>query len=182
MSKLEPKKKTAIERVLGLPVDLKELLDNLNIEEESAATAARNQPRLFVEAHRFFVKKLRKRLQAELQLDFVESDINLKIRWQGKEKDEKRTEPYIKALVTRSKAVHTARKTLADTQVEEAWAKGLTEAYKQRSLAIRAVVDMLGAEVVLENRMNSAQQRELDRMHKHLENTKPERLEDDVPF
>lgn len=167
------KKLNATQKLIGLPVDLKELLDNLDLTEESVAVAARNQPRLYLEAHKYYVKKFRARLMQEQRCDFVEADTNLKIRWHDKDKGEKRTETYIKSLVQRSKAVHESRKTLADAQVEEVWAKGLTEAYRQRNFAIRAVVDMLNAEVVLENRMSPAQVKDLERLKGKLIRTKP---------
>lgn len=165
---------TATQKLIGLPVDLKELLDNLDLTEESVAVAARNQPRLYLSAHRYYVKKFRARLMQEQRCDLVEADTNLKIRWHDKDKGEKRTEPYVKALVARAKSVHEAKKVLADAQVEELWAKGLTEAYRQRNFAIRAVVDMLNAEVVLENRMSPAQVKDLSRMKGKLVRSKPQ--------
>lgn len=162
--------KSPTQQILDLPVDLQELLDNLDFTEATCADAARNQPRLFATAGRYYSQKYRARMRAEHHAELMESETNLQIRWHDKEQGEKRTEAYIKALVGKSKRVNDARKRLMTSQVEEQWSKHLYDAYRQRGNSIRVVSDLLGDEVAMESRMSTAQTREMDSLKKQLLN------------
>lgn len=172
------KKKSVTARLIDVPSDLKELLDNLDFTEEAVATAARNQPRLVMEAGRYYAKKFKAVKIAEHHLEFVEAEVNIQIRWHDKEKNEKRTEGYIKALITKSKRVNVARKALMRAQVEELYAKQVLQGYIQRNGCIRVVSDLIGNEIAFENKMSSGQVQDLKRVKAKLLNQKRQRERD----
>jgi hypothetical protein len=164
----QTKKRSVTARLLSSPSDLDTLLKNLDFSEKSVADAARNQAQLFAEASRYYVKKMRVRIQAEQHMEFVESEVNLQIRWHDKEKGDKRTEGHVKALINKSKRVVAARKEYARAQTEETWSKLLVDAYRHRNGAIRIVADLLGAEIAFENKISPGQVRELGSMKRKL--------------
>ena len=137
--------------VLKDGIDLQKLLDNLDFTEEEVISAAQAQAKLYVEAVRYRVQKMRKRNAAETALDVMKSELSMRIR---KNSDEKKTEGHIKDMVNGNKTYQEAINSYNRSMEEEEFAKRLLDAYEQRMQALRIVSSVMGFEVGIEKRMS----------------------------
>lgn len=140
--------------ILKEPVDLDNLIKQLDFAEENLIQANREQPSLFLEASRYRVKRMRVRIQSESEYEMKQSEASIFLRGL-KKKAEKgvMTEGYIRDKVRIRPDVVTAREKFDKAQAHEEWSKLLLEAYRQRGSAIKTLAEILGAEANAQARM-----------------------------
>ena len=150
--------KSAIDLLLEAPVDLRALISKLEFSEEDVARAAREQARLFLEASRYRVLCMRKRMKAEAAYKLLCSQESLKLRRAKRALADKKdksalTEKFISDRVSVEPNVVQARRQLDLQTVYEEWGKLLVDAYKQRRDACRILAEIMGAEASAELRI-----------------------------
>jgi hypothetical protein len=137
-----------LEEFLVRPFKLQKMVNRLDFLETDVIGAAREQPKLYLEAARYRVAKMRARSKALAQLDVAKSEAGLRLR---KKKDsegkKKYTEPAIKEMIAADPDVAVAQKALDRAYSEEEFAKLLVEAYRYRKDALKIVVEANFAEV-----------------------------------
>jgi hypothetical protein len=136
------------------PVKFKRLLGDLDFPEEELARAAREQPSLFLEASRYRVRCMRRRIRAKAALESVYSEVAL--RYREKKQADKLTEKAIANKVIAHPNVITAQKELDSAEVAEEYSKLLVEAYRQRKDACKILADILGQEMHAEVRLRNS--------------------------
>ncbi len=127
-------------------VDLPTLIDALEFTDETVASAAELQPKLFLEAGRFRVQKMRKKNQAEAAHALLLSEKALKTREKFKNDGEKVTEANIKEKLGRDRELLDAAKLCSSSEESEEYARLLVEAYRQRSSSLKVVADLMNSE------------------------------------
>lgn len=131
---------------LNQPFKLKTVLNSLDFLETDVIQAAVSQPKLFREAARFRVAKMRDVSRAKAQYETIRSDAALKLR-RKKETDKGLTEGAIKDRVDSNPDVLKAHAKLQRAYEAEEFAKLLLEAYRMRRDSLRIVTEANGAEV-----------------------------------
>ena len=141
------------EKILDAPVNVRKLIDNLDFAEEDLVNATLHQPKLFLEASRYRVKKLRKKIQARTEEDSVTTRVSLKYRVL-KEKGKKSlgTESAIKDRVAAHPDVIEAKSAYADAVIGEEWASSLARAYEMRGKACDILCRILTTEAAAEHK------------------------------
>jgi hypothetical protein len=119
-------------------VDVHELLDRLAFAQEETEAAALDQPKCYMAAVTYRIKKMRVRQEAEMHLDNIRVDYSIKMRF--KYKGQKgTTEKAIAELVDRVPEIRTATAELATAKRLEKWAEGLLDAYEHRRSSIKVL-------------------------------------------
>ena len=113
---------------------------------ETVLSAAVEQAVLFGAAANYRVVKMRARAAAEIELERIRADVELTIRKQARDTDEKVTEGHIKALLTANKTVQYQQNRVAEAEAEDEYAKLLLEAYRHRRDSLEVVGQQSGAE------------------------------------
>lgn len=141
------------ENILKDPVDVYGLIESLDFTEENLVEACLQQGKLFLEASRYRVKKMRRKIEAKAKLEAAETRVSLHYRIK-KQKGTRgsMTEGYIRDRVGTHPDVLSAKKKLGEAVVAEEWAEALLEAYKMRDSACRVLSRILGAEAVAEHK------------------------------
>lgn len=122
---------------LEKPVDVIRLIDQLDFSEEEVEHAAMEQPRLFLEAARLRVQKMRKRAQAKMAFESEKARTRIHTVGTVQHKADK------SILV---KTVRVAERRLEAALREEEFTKALMEAFRERKDATRIIVDARWAE------------------------------------
>lgn len=132
-----------IERLLNEPIDLRKLLDALDIAEETLRADSFFQPKLFERASRFYVVCMKRRIEAETVLEERMADRGLYFRRKLSSRAEKRgkslTEKQINERVILLDSVKALRVKYHDALTLETYAKSLCDAFKQRKDMIRSL-------------------------------------------
>jgi hypothetical protein len=119
-------------------VDPQALVDRLAFTQEETQDAAMEQPKLFMAAATYRIKKMRTRLEAEMHLDNLRVDYSLKMRF--KHKGQKgMTERAIQELVDRVPEIRQATVEAAKAKRLEEWAKLMLDAYEHRRSSIKVI-------------------------------------------
>lgn len=124
-------------------VNLQDLLERLSFAEEDTQNAALEQPKLYMQAADFRIKKMRVRQEAEMALDNIRVDRSLSLRRQQKVGEGKKkglTEKNITELVEGLKEVREWKEKLATAKRMEEWAKHLLDAYEHRRTTLKILV------------------------------------------
>lgn len=117
-----------------------DLIEQLSVIDENINAEAVRQPALFMDAVRLRVACMRRRAQAEAELESFVMRRSLVIRTQSAGK-ERATEGFIKARVHKHPKFKQYQSALIDAQAEEELAKLLLEAYRQRNSAIKILAE-----------------------------------------
>lgn len=119
---------------------LAELIESLTIVSENIIAEAVRQPRLFIEAARYRVAKMRARTAAEMALEQYAGAVGLKIRAHNDGK-ERLTVDHIKARIQRLPRHQELQTAVHEAEAREEFAKLLLEAFRQRRDALRIISD-----------------------------------------
>jgi len=138
---------------LDEPIDLEQLIGQLDFAEENLIQANREQPNLFLEASRYRVKRMRARIQAETAYEMRQAESSIFLRSLKKKGDGSITEKYISDKVKLRPRVIKARDKFDKAQAYEEWAKLVLETFRQRGSAIKTLAEILGAEANAQARL-----------------------------
>lgn len=139
-------------------VDLEKLIKELRISEDDIERAALKQPKLYLEASRYRVNKLRVRSARFAKLEVAKAELGIKLRRQShSSKEKKLTEAALNEIVVSNPKYRLLRKKLERAFAEEEFAKSLQESYRQRKDAIRIIADIRNAEISQEIRQARSQ-------------------------
>lgn len=138
-----------IEEYLSQPVDLKSLVDELQFNADDVEAAALRQPKLFLEASRYRVKKMRKKARRLIKVELIEADVAHRLRRASRnaERGEKMTESAISDAVKLDPKWKKEKLKLERAFEEEEFAKQLLETYRHRQSTIKVVADIRNAEM-----------------------------------
>lgn len=154
------------------PVNLRYILDSLDFSDEDIVEAAKKQPKLFLEATRFRVRKMRERIGAESKLKALQAAKGSKYRKTLASPGTRVTEGQISERVTANAEVKRALEAYQDTQEAEEFAKLLLEAFRMRRDALKIVAELIGAEIYI-SKLGFGQTTEMEKTRKRLENKYP---------
>jgi hypothetical protein len=142
------KKKTTLQQRLSGIVSVGDLLDNISFQDEEVVQAAMVQPKLYLEACRLRVQKMRARMQLDSMLRVKEADVELRIRkWYTDRSKDKPTESHIKAKISKDKPLQELTKRRQEVFQEEEFCKLLVEAFRMRMSALKVVGEFIRSEV-----------------------------------
>lgn len=135
--------------LLERPVKLRRLVDQLQFEVDQVEDAAREQPKLQLEAGRYRVQKIRAYNGAKLAHEQALASLKLKTR---RFKDDKGKQKYSNESSVSNKSelnpvVIKARIAMDDAAAEEELGKVLTDCYRQRSHMLLVIAKIAASEV-----------------------------------
>lgn len=136
--------------ILARPVNIRDLVDNLEFDVDDLERAALVQPKYFLEASRYRTLKLRKRARAYVKLELLKAEAGMQLR--RKKADKKLTEAAINSQVLADEECQKWRDRLEQAYVEEKYSELLVEAYKQRLSVIKVLSDIRNSEISSELR------------------------------
>lgn len=126
--------------------DLDAVLSRLSYTVETVLEAAVEQASLFERVAHYRVEAMRSRLVLEMELERLKADLELSIRKQAADIDEKITEGAIKARIAANGLVQMAQNRLSEAEAQEEYAKLLLEAYRHRRDSLEVVAQQSSAE------------------------------------
>lgn len=145
-------------KYLEQEIDIEGLIRELRITEEDIEKAALRQPKLFLEASRYRVRKLQIRTARMAKLEVAKAELGIKLRRQAHEGSEKKlTEAAINELIVSNRKYRILRKKLEAAFVQEEFAKSLQESYRQKRDILRILADIRNAEISQEIRQARSQ-------------------------
>lgn len=130
---------------------LQSLLDSLDLTPETVLKAAGEQPVLFMEAARYRVGCMEKRIRTKAVLETGRAECALRIRRQAEQDGERTTEGKIGNQIDVDFATNTLRAHYETAEVEDEFSKLLLEAFRVRRDCIRVISDLTGAERAIES-------------------------------
>src|SRR6185503_17348403 len=139
-------------------INLEELINALDFSEERVVDAAKEQPRLFINASRYRVRKLRERIRSESRLKEVAASLSLRIRANLKALggDTRITEGLIQARLYGKREYKEADAAVATATEYDEFSRLLVEAYRQRAAALRVVQEVMGIENAMAGRLQES--------------------------
>ncbi len=166
-------RKDDVQFILRKKVNLIRLLRLLDFSDEEVVDASKQQPKLFVEAVRFRVQKMRHRTQLESQLSLAKSQKSSKFRAKAKERGERVTEGQVSERMNTDPEIISLSAQVSAAEEEEEYSKLLLEAFRMRRDALKVVADVIGAELFISKRELGTT--ELAKMKKKLSEKYPGR-------
>jgi len=139
----------ALDKILAVDSDASLLIDALDINADLLEKAAMVQPKLFLEAARIRVQKMRSRRIYESMLEAKKASLGLRIRRKHAELGEKLTEAHITSRILQDEAVTEIAGKLHRAEEEEEFAKLLVEAFRQRRDVLKVISEQRNAEAYL---------------------------------
>lgn len=158
--------------IISGPVNLRYLLDSLDFSDEDVVEAAKKQAKLFLEAARFRVRKMRERIGAEAKYKALQASKGAKYRKSLATTGARVTEGQISERVTANAEVKRALEAFQEAQEVEEFSKLLLEAYRMRRDSAKVVAELIGAEIYI-SKLGLGQTTEMDKMRKRLEDKYP---------
>lgn len=143
---------------LGLTADLKHLIKEMDITEETLSDAILHQAKLYLEASYYRVEKMKARMAAELEFGRIRTVVASAVRSNS---EVKITEAYINEQVDGNRDVIIAHQAFDQARALEEFAKLVLASYDQRGSMCKSLVQLLGAEVAKESGFLRA---EMDRL------------------
>lgn len=131
--------------------ELQSLLDALDLTPETVLKAAGEQPVLFMDAARYRVGRMERRVRAKAVLETGKAECALRMRREAEDNGEKITEGKIGNLIDADAVIITLRANYEDAEVEDEFSKLLLEAFRVRRDCIRVISDLTGAERAIES-------------------------------
>lgn len=122
---------------IAKPVDVLELIRKLGFSEENVETAAMEQPTLYLDASRLYVKTMRRRAQTKMAAETEKAKARLRIQGTVQEKTDR-------SLL--KKDVRVAQRAFDTAEQHETFAKSLMDAVRMQKNAIAIVMDGRWAE------------------------------------
>lgn len=150
-------------------IDLDALLERLEFTQENIIEATLEQTKLHHQAAMYRVQAYYAKTEAEMKLELRKASCALRIRRQEdeKKKGERKTETYIKELITKDTNYQIAVTRLNRATRKEMFAKLLLETFEMRMQCIRVITQVTGMERAVESAMKKKTE-ELDRAHKNM--------------
>lgn len=133
--------------LLDHPVNLVELVRKVGFDVDNLDEAGMEQSKLFLEAGRFRVQKVRKHSAAKQEYERVYAEQRIAARRITSGGKKKYTEGGVSDKASVVGAVAQAQKAMDAAAAEEEWAKVLTEAYKQRAQMIMVLGRIQASEI-----------------------------------
>ena len=163
--------------LLAEPVDVKKLVDRLQFSMDTLELAAMEQPKLYLRAGRFRAQSILRMSKLRRRLQSISGEKSLKIR----QKRSGLTETAIKGRLTLDPEVSHAQRKYDEAEVLDEFAKQLSEAYKERLMAIGMLVKLTASEISSELRSvkGKAAVEMMDKRMEHLRKRLPEMEEED---
>ncbi len=127
--------------------EVRKLVEALDFSEQDLRGAIYLQPKLFLQASSYRVKKMRSYIEAKALLRSAEARSALFFR--EKFADEKITESKVKDLTVVAKIVQAAQAKVDEARVSDKWAELLLDAFSARGHACRELVEIMGMESAL---------------------------------
>lgn len=147
---MPPSSKPNGSNVLDEPVDLQQLIKDLDFTEENLTGAVLVQGRLFVTASRYYVRKMRSRMAVEMEYDRKKSELGQFYRQKEQERRKKfglkgkeMTESQLKEKVLLTPTIQLLKQKLDKAELYEEYAKQLLEAYRWRGTACKILAGVL---------------------------------------
>lgn len=158
--------------ILRTKINVADLVDSLTFSDEETSEAARDQPSLFLQAAVFRVSKMRKRQRYVAKLKLLHSTLSKRTRERLREIGQRVTDKEIESIVARKQDLVDLQHQLDSAEQEEEYSKYLLEAYRMRSSSIKALVELVGAEVYVARR-NEGGDTELEKIRRKLKEKYP---------
>ena len=117
------------------------LIENLGVIDENIVIEAVRQPRLFIDAARYHVERMRLHAQAVAELEAFTSQFGIEIRNKPSKDGERRTEGYVKARVLSSPRYRVLKDKVELTDRKQELARYIVEAYRQRLAALKIIAE-----------------------------------------
>ena len=138
-----------IEEYIAQPVDLKALVNELQFNADDVEKAALRQPKLFLEASRYRVKKMRKKARRLIKMELIEAETAHKLRRASRkaERGERMTESAINDAVKLDPRWRKEKIRLERAFEEEEFAKQLLICFQHRQSTIKVVAEIRNAEM-----------------------------------
>mgnify|MGYP001573552788 CR=1 FL=1 len=129
-------------------IDIQTLLTKIGLSQETLMHDLLSQSELLLEASKYKIQKMRRRIEAEETLSQARLDAAQEIR---SREDVKITEKFVEEEITRSERVQKARKDYEEAKVMEAWAGFVRDSFYERGSMGKAIVQLIGAEAALDS-------------------------------
>ena len=133
---------------LERPVDVGKLIKKLTFDLDNFEQANLEQPRLSLEAGRYFTWAVLEKAKAEFRLELEEANLGSSIRSDGA----KRTEKSIADSIVLSPSIREKKKLLRLAKASEVYAKQLLEAFQQRLQVLNNITKLRASETATELR------------------------------
>ncbi len=141
----QPKKKS----VLTGDMTISQILNHVDFADEEVEDAARTLPKCLLEAVKYRVRVMRKRMEKGRSLDVARVNVAQKIRATAKRSGDKVTEGGVKELVELSPTVNKYQLEMIKLVELEEFAKLVLECFRYKKTAITVVADMTNAEAAI---------------------------------
>ena len=136
-----------LDHYLSKPVDLKDLIKQIDFTDEAVEQAALDQPKLFKRASRYHVQVMRHRVEASLAYEMEVARLSSRYQQRKDEKGKRTlTEGAVKAKVQLDHRIQKLRKRMELSLVYEKFAALLIETLRKREFAIKVIKDAQFAE------------------------------------
>ncbi len=135
--------------VLMGDMTISQIISHINFEDEEVEYAARTLPKCLLEAVRYRVRIMRRRMEKGQTLDVTRVNVSQKIRAQAKRSGDKVTEGGVKELTELSPAVRKHQGDMIKLVELEEFAKLILECFRYKKTAITVVADMTNAEAAI---------------------------------
>ncbi len=142
-------KQPKIKSVLMGDMTIGQILSHVNFEDEEVEDAARTLPKCLLEAVRYRVRIMRRRMEKGQSLDVTRVNVSQKIREAAKRTGDKVTEGGVKELTELSPVVRKLQSEMIKLVELEEFAKLLLECFRYKKAAIIVVADMTNAEAAI---------------------------------
>ena len=134
--------------VMPTQIDIQALLTKIGLSQETLMQDLLSQSQLLLEASKYKIQKLRRRMEAEEILSQARLDAAQKIR---SREDIKITEKFVEEEVERGQDVQKARRDYNEAKAMEAWAGFIRDSFSERGSMGKAIVQLIGAEAALDS-------------------------------
>lgn len=160
----------AFRSFLADPPDVTKLVKHLKLHEGEAQDESLVQPMIFWDAVKVHAASFQNKEEIKAELERAKGDKSLTVRRQLTEEagSARVTNDQVAAKVGKSKDIRELEDQLIHAETHEMLAKGLVEAFRQRSVALRMQGDMTNAEVYV-NRRSEGQTSQLTELREKMD-------------
>lgn len=156
---------------IGETVNIKRLIEKVSFDSSDVGSAAQDQPKLYLEASRFYVQKVKAVNRAKAELAELKAALGRKLRRKLGESGLRVTEAMVVEALSRKRAFVHAERALDRATELEVYAKLMLEAFKMRRDEIGNMISLQRAEGNYQ--MSLEGEREIDKLKKKLDRRYP---------
>lgn len=170
---MESKSKMDGDEFVGVRVT--ELISSMGLSEETLYHDMLDQPKLFLQASRYRVAKMKARFKAEALVSQLRVDAAIIVRQRNVESETKVTEKAVEEQVSKNPKVREAEALYDEAKAMEEWAKLLLDSFRERGSMAKALVQLLGAEAAMESGLVRAEfeRMGIDKLKEQVRNRYP---------